>query len=106
VGLIGPVFAFSLVAVVMLIVVTRGLNEPPAAIRAPSVAPRRGLWRDPRIRPFLLYAFVLISVQAVNVASLGFLVIDQLDLPPSRAQSFIGAAMMAGRSPACWRSGA
>lgn len=96
VGLIGPVFAFSGLALAMLAVVTRGLHEPPTEQRTASVAPRRGLWRDGRIRPFLLYAFVLVSVQAVNVASLGFLVIDQLDLPPARAQSFIGAAMMAG----------
>jgi len=96
VGFIGPIFAFSLAALVMLAVVTRGLDEAPAAPRPEAVGPRRGLWRDGRIRPFLLYAFVTVSVQAVNVASLGFLVIDKIDLPPLQAQSFIGAAMMAG----------
>ena len=96
VGLIGPLFAFSLLAVVMLVVVTRGLEEPRVAARPEPAREGRGVWRDPRIRPFLLYAFAIVSVQAVNVASLGFLVIDKVDLPTARAQSFIGAALMAG----------
>ena len=96
VGLVGPVFGFALLAAVVLAVVTRGLPKPrPASERQPTPA-RRGLWRDPRMRPFLIYAFVLVSIQAVNVASLGFLVIDTVDLPPARAQSFVGAALMAG----------
>ena len=48
------------------------------------------------MRPFLIYGFGSVSVQAVNIACLGFLVIDMLELPPAQAQSFIGAAMMAG----------
>lgn len=96
VGLVGPVFGFALIAAVVLFVVTRGLPKPrPASERTPTPA-RRGLWRDPRLRPFLIYAFALVSFQAVNIASLGFLVIDTVDLPPARAQSFVGAALMAG----------
>ena len=97
VGLVGPVFGFALLAAVVLVVVTRGLPKPrPPGERQAATAARRGLWRDPRIRPFLIYAFALVSIQAVNIASLGFLVIDTVDLPPARAQTFVGAALMAG----------
>ena len=96
IGLVGPVFGFAILAAVVLALVTRGLAKPlPASERTVTPA-RRGLWRDPRMRPFLIYAFGLVSLQAVNIASLGFLVIDTVDLPPARAQSFVGAAMMAG----------
>lgn len=97
VGLIGPIFGFALLAAIVLILVTRGLPKPrPAAERTPVGVTRRGMWRDARVRPFLVYAFVLVSIQAVNIASLGFLVIDTVDLPPARAQTFVGAALMAG----------
>lgn len=95
-GLVGPVFGFALLAAVVLVVVTRGLPKPRQAAVRMETPPRRGLWRDPRVRPFLIYAFVVVSLQAVNIASLGFLVIDTVELPPVRAQSFVGAAMMAG----------
>jgi MFS family permease len=101
VGLVGPIFGFAALAFVMLAVVTRGLVEvPPATLTgapaARAAAPRQGVWKDPAVRPFVIFAFVLVSIQAVNVSSLGFLVIDMLQMPPARAQSFIGAALMAG----------
>lgn len=96
-GLVGPVWGFALVAGVVLLVVTRSLPNPPAVEQGGEpVAARKGLWRAPQVRPFLIYAFALVSIQAVNIASLGFLVIDTVDLPPARAQSFVGAALMAG----------
>jgi MFS family permease len=101
VGLVGPIFTFAAVAFAILAVVTWGLRETPpetltGAPAALAEAPRQGVWKDPSLRPFLLYAFVLTSIQAVNVSSLGFFVIDVLEMPPARAQSFIGAALMAG----------
>ncbi|HEX8570317.1 MAG TPA: MFS transporter, partial [Caulobacteraceae bacterium] len=101
-GLLGPMVAFSVLAVAMFVLVSRGLVEerpPETLLHEPETAaapPGRGLWRDPRVAPFLIYTFVLVSIQAVNLQSLGFLVIDTVDLPPARAQTFIGAAMMAG----------
>ena len=98
IGLIGPLLGFSLLGVVLMAVVARFLHEEPAdaVAHVHAAPPRKGLWRDPRVRPFLVYGFVATSIQAVNIASLGFLVIDTVALPPSQAQSFIGAAMMAG----------
>jgi len=104
IGLTGPIFIFGLVAVATLIAVKRGLKEEPADAliageageSAPSAERRPGLWRDRRVRPFLIYAFVVVSTQAAQTQALGFLVIDILEMPPIRAQTFIGAAMMAG----------
>ena len=94
-GLLGPLFGFAVISAVVLAVTSRGLQEPPVH-SGHAAAPAQGLWRDRRVRPFLIYGFGAVSVQAVNIACLGFLVIDVIGLPPARAQSFIGAAMMAG----------
>jgi hypothetical protein len=76
----------------MLAVVTRGLVETPLdtlagapAVRAES--PRQGVWKDPAVRPFVVYGFVLVSIQAVNVSSLGFVVIDMLQMPRPRRRA-------------------
>jgi MFS family permease len=95
VGLLGPLFGFAVIGTVVLAAAARGLDEP-ASHRGQAAPTPRGLWRDPRVRPFLIYGFGAVSAQAVNIASLGFRVIDIVDLPPARAQSFIGAALMAG----------
>ncbi len=101
IGLSGPIFAFALIAAAVLVLVLRLLPETPQDVVQArgddgEPPPSRKLWRDPRLLPFLIYCFVMVSVQAVNIQALGFLVIDTVELPPARAQTFIGAAMMAG----------
>ncbi len=104
IGLTGPIFIFGVIAVVTFVAVQRGLKEEPAealiagetGAAAPSAERRPGLWRDRRVRAFLIYAFIVVSAQAALTQALGFLVIDTLNLPPRQAQTFIGAAMMAG----------
>jgi len=106
VGLAGPPFAFAVMAAVVLFFVWRDLpsgdapktlgGEPPTR----AATPRLGVWRDPRVQPFLIYAFVVGSAQAVNTQVLGFHVLDALHMPPSEAQSFIGIAMLAGAAAA------
>ncbi|PHY21196.1 MFS transporter [Caulobacter sp. BP25] len=106
VGLAGPMFAFALIAAIMLVVVHRGLPEtfkpgrgdtPP---RRRAALPWRGegaaLWRDPRLKPFLIYGFLVAACQTAQTQTLGFLIIDKLGLPPVKAQSFITLAMAAG----------
>lgn len=104
IGLSGPMFIFAALALGTLYAVWRKLPETPQEAAtdsevgeaAPSAERRPGLLTDPRVRMFLLYAFLIVSAQAAQTQALGFLVIDILRMPPRQAQTFIGAAMMAG----------
>lgn len=104
IGLTGPIFIFGGVALATLLVVQRSLKEEAVEAlttgevgeAAPSAQRRPGLLRDRRVRAFLIYAFVIVSAQAAQTQAVGFLIIDTLAMPPRQAQTFIGAAMMAG----------
>ena len=104
VGLAGPMFAFAVIAAVMIVVVLRYLPEEPVAARTPppdaaapaATGPRPGLLRDPRLTPFLIYGFLVASAQTAQGQTLGFLIIDKLHLPPIQAQGYTAVAMMAG----------
>jgi len=107
VGLAGPMFAFAIIAAVMLAIVARYLPESRAA---PPFAPDAGagdaapeaagkpasLFRDRRLTPFLVYGFLVAACQTAQGQTLGFLIIDKLHMPPLRAQGFTAVAMMAG----------
>ena len=106
VGLAGPMVAFAALAAAMMVVVHRGLPETfkPGRSDAP---PRRGLglpwrgegaalWKDPRLKPFLIFGFLVASCQTAQTQTLGFLIIDKLGLSPIKAQGFITLAMAAG----------
>jgi len=97
----GPMFSFALIAGVVLLLVMRGLPERPEEIpdggEGASATPRaRVRWNDRRILPFVLYGFLLASAQTVNQQTLGFMVIDKLNIAPAKAAAFAGVAMMAG----------
>jgi len=97
----GPMFSFALIAGVVLLLVLRGLPERPDEIpdreAGASARPRaRVRWNDRRIMPFVLYGFLLASAQTVNQQTLGFMVIDKLNISPAKAAAFAGVAMMAG----------
>jgi len=106
VGLAGPMFAFAAIAAVMLVVVRRGLPEtfkpgrgdtpPRRRIGVPWRGESAALWRDPRLKPFLIFGFLVASCQTAQTQTLGFLIIDKLALPPIKAQGFITLAMAAG----------
>ncbi|MDR3506899.1 MAG: MFS transporter [Caulobacteraceae bacterium] len=106
VGLAGPMFAFAIMAMAMLMVVARWLPEkakPPQAKTktdpkipaAPRVKPPP-LWRDRRLTPFLLYGFLVASCQTALGQTLGFLIIDKVKLSPIQALDYIRMAMMMG----------
>ena len=108
VGLAGPMYAFALIALVMLVVVWRKLPSG-EAVRTPSPTGRadrreKGLWKDRRVRDFLLYGLLVTGAQAVNISVLGFHIIDELASAGSglgamaarEAQPFIGIAMLTG----------
>lgn len=104
IGLTGPMFIFAAVAAATLWAVWKRLPETPAeaaadrpeGVSAPTAERRPGLMTDSRVRSFLIYAFLIISAQAAQTQALGFLIIDVLGMRPIQAQTFIGAAMMAG----------
>lgn len=97
----GPMFAFAVIAGVVLILVLRGLPEtseeiPDRVGAGAGKAKARVRWNDRRIMPFILYGFLLASAQTVNQQTLGFMVIDKLQISPAKAAAFAGIAMMAG----------
>jgi len=101
VGLAGPLFGFTAIAAVMLFVVWRFLPEVPVTPPQDDVAEPAGgkgtpLWRDPRVTPFLVYGFITAVCQTSQTQSLGFLIIDKLQVTPTKAQGFIAVAMMFG----------
>lgn len=102
VGLAGPMFAFAVLAVAMMVVVARVLPESripfPGAGAGDPAPPVKGrsLLRDPRLTPFLVYGFLVASCQTAQGQTLGFLIIDELHMPPLQAQGYTAVAMMAG----------
>ncbi len=103
VGLAGPMYAFALFGAVVLWVVWRRLPSGDV-IRQPAPGRHRedagkGLWKDPRVRDYLLYGLLVTGAQAINISVLGFHVIDELaatGVSVRAAQPFIGIAMLAG----------
>lgn len=104
VGLAGPMYAFALCGAVVLFVVWRKLPSGDV-VRVPSPSGQRrgtaskGLWKDPRVRDYLLYGLLVTGAQAVNISVLGFHIIDELAVTGTAArdaQPFIGIAMLAG----------
>lgn len=101
VGLAGPLYAFALMGAVVLFVVWRHLPSGDV-IRIPTPkesAAHRGLWKDPRVRDYLLYGLLVTGAQAVNISVLGFHVIDELaatGIGVGQALPFVSIAMFAG----------
>jgi MFS family permease len=103
IGLAGPMYAFALFGLVVLIVVWRKLPSG-EVVRIPSPSGRqsdagKGLWKDPRVRGYLLYGLFVTGAQAANISVLGFHIIDEMaetGIAVREAQPFIGIAMLAG----------
>jgi MFS family permease len=118
-GLAGPLFAFALIAalVVAAIVVWlpndrygrrsgRGaamsypsLATPPtgaSVVAATSPSRKRLKWSDPRIRAWIIAGVVAGHAQAAILTCLGFFIIDRLHLQPWGSEGPISIVMMAG----------
>lgn len=109
VGFAGPLYAFSLIATAMLIVVARCLDEAPVLATKPPLPGVEAAHRPPWLRsnfvPFIGYGFLLFVCQNALAQTLGFLIIDKTNkgLPelPSPdllriAQGHIEIAMVCG----------
>ena len=100
VTLAGPMFAFAIFAGLMLVVVWRGLPEEESQRkenrRFAGAGQDKGLWRDPRVLPFLIYGFAVACCQTAQGYTLGFMIIDKLGVKPMEALGFTAVAMGAG----------
>ena len=103
VTLAGPLYAFAIAAFVILVVVHRLLPENDISAerraefqRPPPMKGAPGIWRDPRVMPFLIYGFLVALCQTVQTQTLGFMIIDKLQVTPLEAQGYTAVAMMAG----------
>lgn len=99
-GLAGPMYVFALIGAGMLAVVwlqlpSSGPDTRPAP-RPRDSRPGAAIWRSPRVRPYLVYCFVVAACQTGQTQSLGFLIIDQLQISLTAAQAYIAFAMMGG----------
>ena len=103
VGLAGPMYAYALFGAIVLVIVWKRLPSG-EVVRQPSSSGQqgpaaKGLWRDPRVRDFLLYGLLVTGAQAVNISVLGFHIIDEMavtGMDARQAQPFIAVAMFAG----------
>jgi MFS family permease len=124
-GLSGPMFAFALVALAVLVALQWGLPDddpthrqnsgrgaaaampsvggsaPVASMVASGEATRQGRRHrlaigDARIRPFMIFGFASGSLQAATSQALGFFIIDRMGASPLQAPQMIAVALMAG----------
>lgn len=108
-GFAGPLYAFALIAMAMLIIVARHLDEAPILVKKPPLrtdkAARKPLWRCSNLAPFIAYGFLLLVCQSALTQTLGFLIIDKTNkaLPElsspallRTAQGHIEIAMVSG----------
>ncbi|MEN5114859.1 MFS transporter [Brevundimonas diminuta] len=102
-GLAGPMTIFALIAAAILITVAVVIprDRPPLSTGAnrdggAQAKAGAGVWRDAAVGPYLLYGLLACCVQAINVYTLGFVVLDTLQMPVGEAQKYIGVAMAAG----------
>jgi len=121
VGLPGPLFAFSLIGLLVFAAIWMWLPDDRfgrkfgrgAAMSYPSLAtpptgasvlaatsPRRKRikWNDPRIRRWIVAGVLAGHAQAATLTCLGFFIIDRLQLQPRGAEGPISIVMMAGAS--------
>ncbi len=98
VGLAGPMFCFALVSTLAIFVLRHYMpaDAPDGKARHARKPPAKISWLDARVMPFLLFAIFVGHAQAIVVQIMGYLIIDVLKAKPGDAQSFIGAALMAG----------
>src|SRR4051794_31741342 len=121
VGLAGPLFAFSLIGLIVFTAVLiwlpndrygrkvgRGAamsypslaSQPTGASVLAATSPRRKRlkWNDPRIRDWIIAGVTAGHAQAATLTCVGFFVIDRLGLQPHGSEASIALVMMAGAS--------
>lgn len=99
VGLLAPVVMITIIATVIAFLVFTRLPEH----RAPRVdagigrsSGAKGLWKQPTIFPFLLYAVALSLVTGVLSQTFPYAIMDRMNAPGAASAQFTGPAMTMG----------
>lgn len=100
-GLLSPVFFACGLAGIMAILVYRYLPEntkpqSPGAPKPQDLPGAKGLWRNRRVLPFLIYAVGLSLVTGVLTQSFIFAVIDKIGVGGVEANQYTAPAFMVG----------
>ena len=100
-GLLSPVFFTCILAATMSVLLYTRLPEKTPPVPTPeqkkaSAADAKGLWRDSRVLPFLIYAVGLSLVTGVLTQTFIFAVMDKMGVSGEAAAQFTAPAFSAG----------
>lgn len=99
-GPIGPMVGFAVIGVVTLVASYIVLPHHPVPAATTTQAGRHfslmDVWREPRIGGHLTFGLVLCSAQAINLYTIGFVIIDRTPGGPLEAQAMVGLTMTLG----------
>lgn len=98
-GLLSPVFFTFLLAGLMAFAIWRYLPEatpPRSEAESPRLPVRKGLWREGRVLPYLLFATALSLVTGVLLQTFVFAVMDKMNVSGPEAAQFTGPAFSVG----------
>jgi len=99
-GPIGPMAGFALIGMVTWAASFLFLPHAPAVRRPIAEASRHfsllDVWRQPAIGRHLTFGLILCSAQAINLYTIGFVIIDRTQGGPLAAQAMVGITMTSG----------
>ncbi len=99
VGLLAPVVMITIIATVIAWMVLTRLPEHRAPRVDAGLGPSsgaKGLWKQPTIFPFLLYAVALSLVTGVLSQTFPYAIMDRMNAPGAASAQFTGPAMTMG----------
>lgn len=92
-SLLSPVvFTFFIAAGMAYLIWTRLPEQTPPQSQSKRGGPVKGIWRDPKVLPYLIFAALLSLVSGVLVQTFVFAVIDKMAVAPENSAQFTGPA--------------
>ena len=96
-GLISPFFIAAGCAILMVFLVATRLPETrPPSQRPDQRALARGLWKDPAVAPFLIFAVSISLATGILIQSFPFALMDKLGVEGREASQYIAVATTMG----------
>ncbi len=100
-GILTPVFLISAIAAVLAFLIFTRLPEntaprKEAGLKKGGKREGDGLWRDPRVLPFLIFAVCLSIVTGVLTQTFAFAIMDKIEVDGAAAMQFTGPAYTVG----------